>query len=119
MCGIIAGERTALTALFYDGTLATKSCTLLGDDASEQFRPVSDANSAKNGTFYDENSAFNSYLPLTEFSAFVRGDEGINTVSVLASESTCASVNGPPATEPNAGMSVPGLPMVAIIFQKS
>jgi hypothetical protein len=51
MCGIIAGERTALTALFYDGTLATKSCTLLGDDASEQFRPVSDANSAKKRHF--------------------------------------------------------------------
>src|ERR1700689_207259 len=53
---IMAKGRTALTALFYDGTVATKCIELTKYDTGGRFRM---SIRPKSGTFYDENSAFN------------------------------------------------------------
>ena len=57
MCRIKAKERTALTALFYDGTVATNFREMTIYDADERFwmliRPES-------RVIYDGNSAFNT-----------------------------------------------------------
>ena len=59
LCRIKAKERTALTALFYGGTVATNCREMTIYDADERFwmliRPTS-------RVFYDVNSAFNSYF---------------------------------------------------------
>ena len=57
--GIMEWERTAL---FYDGTVATKCREMTIYDASGRFRTLI---RPKSGTFYDENSAINSWIRQT------------------------------------------------------
>jgi hypothetical protein len=55
---IIAKGRTALTALFYDGTVARKCSDLTKYDADGRFRT---SIRPKHGTFYDGTAALNSF----------------------------------------------------------
>ena len=54
---VMEGGRTALTALFYGGTVATNCREMTPCDTGGRFgMPIR----PKNGVFYDENSAFNT-----------------------------------------------------------
>jgi len=55
LCKIMAKGRTALTALLYDGTVATMCRDVTKYDARERFTI---SIRLKNGTFYDENSRY-------------------------------------------------------------
>ena len=72
---IISRERTARTALFYDGTVATACREMTSYDANGRFRTLI---RPKNGTFYDANLENNSsFTPWNaELRAGVRKSRG-------------------------------------------